>query len=138
MGYTRAGIQIVLDHANQASEDLVSAVNNIKNLVEQKDEVTNLLRQLIASDPFVDYDWRDYKLMVYKQGTPAIHQLGNIQRDCEGYTEYFSVRGENTNFYHGMFAEGFGFINVYVPKSGMRELTQEETEYINKTRFVIV
>jgi len=71
----------------------------------------------------------------YMMATIAKHQLGDISRDNE---DYCYVRDETKGWYRGNWAEGYGFYNVKFPKETTRELTDEEREYIENTRLVIV
>lgn len=62
-----------------------------------------------------------------KMGTKAYHKLGDISRDEPDYFYYQAADDEN---YYGQWLTGFGYINVRFPKNTVREMTEEESEYL--------
>lgn len=67
----------------------------------------------------------DYRLYLLKNGSDAIHKMGNIKRD-EFDAELIIVKSEDADYYIGNFAEGFGFIDVKFRKEDCRKATLEE------------
>jgi hypothetical protein len=47
------------------------------------------------------------------------------------------VEAENEEFYTGKFLEGFGLLHVQFPKSGCRELTEEEVKRLLQTEATV-
>lgn len=67
--------------------------------------------------------------------TEAHHKLGDISRD---EPDYIWVRSEDEENYYGEWISGFGFIEVRFPKSGTREMTDEERQFLIDHPAVIV
>ena len=63
------------------------------------------------------------KICVLKANSPAIHKLGDIQRDCD---DLFRVEKDFGNMWEGSIVMGFGFMGVKVAKENIRELTENE------------
>lgn len=75
------------------------------------------------------------KLPCYMKATTAIHKMGNISREEE---DYCYVKEQNDEGYLGSWVEGYGFINVLFPFETTRELTDEEQDFVDKQRIVII
>lgn len=71
----------------------------------------------------------------YMMATTAKHQLGDISRDEE---DYCYIKEETKGWYRGSWVTGYGFFNVRFPKETTRELTEEETKFVQNQRLVIV
>jgi hypothetical protein len=76
----------------------------------------------------------EIKIMVLKGGSPAIHKLGNLQRDED---DYIWIREETEDKYIGQFVEGLGFFGVEFNKSDVRSCTKDEIDYLNKCYYTI-
>lgn len=72
---------------------------------------------------------------VFKKATTAIHKLGDISRDEE---DYCLVHSETDLDFIGNWCEGRGFIHVRFPKATTRDLTAEETEFLDRQTMHIV
>lgn len=71
----------------------------------------------------------------YMMGTKAISKAGDISRD---EPDYCYVTEQDEDGYRGQWVEGYGFINVLFPFDTTRECTQEELDYVNRARVVII
>jgi len=74
------------------------------------------------------------RIMMLKANSPAIHQLGNLSRNCD---DYIRVGTEIDGYYIGNFEEGFGFINVKFKKEDCRPCTESEIEKVNRSYFSV-
>lgn len=70
----------------------------------------------------------------YMMATKAIHQLGDISSEVP---DICLVRRETETDYIGEWVTGFGFIDVRFPKATTRELTEDEHNRFNGSRYQI-
>ena len=68
-----------------------------------------------------------------KHGTTAIHKLGDISRP-EG--DFFYAERDDGDAWIGQWLTGFGFVEVRFPKDSVRELTDDEREWLATRRLV--
>lgn len=69
----------------------------------------------------------DGKYMLIRKGGKAVHQLGDLSRDCFD-AELIVVGDEDEENYIGRYAEGFGFCGVKFLKNDCRIANEEEIE----------
>ena len=63
------------------------------------------------------------KICILKANSPAIHKMGDIQRE---YDDLFYIEKDLGDEWKGNFIFGYGFIGVKVKKADIRVLTKEE------------